>query len=82
MVLFPEIPRIVVLLFWVFILVILAVLIDGVFKFGDKFIEALVKRQAAGSEEIDTKLELMIKRTQTIEDKVDKINRILEKVSE
>lgn len=26
--------------------------------------------------------ELMIKRTQTIEDKVDKINRILEKVSE
>lgn len=82
MVWLPEIPQIVVLLFWVLILVVLAVLIDSVLKFGDKFIEALVKRQAVGSEDIDTKIELMIKRTQAIEDKVDKINRILEKVSE
>ena len=79
---FPEIPRIVVDLFWVLVLVIIAVLIDGILKNGNKFIEALTKRQAVSSEEITSKIELMIKRTQDIEDKVDKINRTLEKVSE
>ncbi len=82
MVWLPEIPRIVVLLFWVLVLAIIAVLIDGILNHGDKFFEALTKRQTVSREEITSKIELMIKRTQVIEDKVDKINTILEKVSE
>jgi len=81
-VLFPEIPGIVVLFFWLLVLVVLAVLIDGILKYGNKFIEAQAKQQIASSEEIETKIELMIQRMQVIENKVDKINTILEKVSD
>ncbi len=58
------------------------VIIDGISKFANRLIDALAKRQAVGNEEINTKIELMMHRMQVIESKVDKINAILEKVSE
>ncbi len=64
------------------VLAVIAVLIDGIFKHSNKFIETLTKRQAISSEEANTRIELMIKRTQAIEHKVDKINTILARVSE
>lgn len=82
MVLFPEIPNIVVLLFWVLILVLLVVLIDSVLKFGNKFIGALANSKTTEIEEINTKMELIVQRMQSIESKIDKISRTLEKVSD
>lgn len=79
---FPEIPGIVVLLFWVLILVSLLVLIGNVLKFGNTFLEALAKRKTTEIEEIDTKMGLMMQRMQSIENKIDKISRILEKFSD
>ncbi len=58
------------------------IIIDGISKFSNRLIDALGKRQAVGNEEINAKIELMMQRLQVIENKVDKINAILEKVSE
>ncbi len=58
------------------------IIIDGFSKFANKLIDAMTKRQAVGNEEINVKIELMMQRMQVIENKVDKINTILEKVSE
>ncbi len=57
-------------------------MIDGIGKFANKLVDALAKRQAVSNEEINTKIELLMQRTQVIENKVDKINTILENVSE
>ena len=58
------------------------IIIDGISKFANRLIDALAKRQAFSNEEINTKIELMMQRMQIIENKVDEINKILEKVSE
>lgn len=58
------------------------IIIDGISKFANRLIDALAKRQAVSNEEINTKMELMMQRMQIIENKVDKIKTILEKVSE
>ena len=58
------------------------IIIDGISKFANRLIDALAKRQAVSNEEINGKIELLMQRTQVIENKVDKINTILEKVSE
>lgn len=58
------------------------IIIDGISKFANRLVDALAKRQAVGNEEINAKIELMMQRMQVIENKVDKINAILEKVSE
>lgn len=54
-------------------------IIDGIIN---KFVDVLAKKRAVGIEEINTKIELMMQKMQAIEEKVDKINRILEKVSD
>jgi hypothetical protein len=54
-------------------------IIDGIIN---KFADAFAKKRVVGSEEINAKIELMMQKIQTIEDKVDKTNAILEKVSE
>ncbi len=59
-----------------------AIIIDGISKFANKLVDALAKKQAVSNEEINTKIELIIQRMQVIENKVDKINTMLEKVSE
>lgn len=58
------------------------IIIDGISKFANRLIEALAKRQAVSNEEINTKIELIMQRMEIIENKIDKINAILEKVSE
>lgn len=60
-------------------IVIIYGLIEGVIN---KFADALANRRAVGNEEINAKTELMMQRMQVIENKVDKINTILEKVSD
>jgi len=57
-------------------------IIDGISKFANRLIDTLAKRQAVSNEELNTKMELMMQRMQIIENKVDKIKTILEKVSE
>ncbi|MDW7727506.1 MAG: super-infection exclusion protein B [Candidatus Methanoperedens sp.] len=69
-------------LYFGFLITIGYIIIDGISKFSNRLIDALGKRQAVGNEEINTKIELMMQRMQVIEDKVDKINTILEKVSD
>jgi len=59
-----------------------AIIIDGISEFANKLIDALAKRQAVSNEEIYSKMELTMQRMQVIENKVDKINIILEKVSD
>ncbi len=54
-------------------------IIDGIIN---KFADAFAKKRAVSIEEINTKIELMMQKMQAIESKVDKINAILEKVSE
>ncbi len=54
-------------------------IIDGVIN---KFADAFAKKRAVGNEEINAKIELIMQRMQVIESKVDKINTILEKVSD
>lgn len=54
-------------------------IIDGIIN---KFADAFAKKRAVGNEEINAKIELMMQRMQVIEDKVDKTNVILEKVSD
>ncbi len=58
------------------------IIINGISKFANRLIDALAKRQAGSNEEINIKIELMMQRLQIIENKVDKISAILEKVSE
>lgn len=58
------------------------IMIDGISKFANRLIEALAKRQEVSNEEINTKIELIMQRMEIIENKIDKINAILEKVSE
>ena len=65
-----------------FIIVVGYIIIDGISKFANRLVDGLAKRQADSNEEINTKMELMMQRMQIIENKVDKINTILEKVSE
>jgi cell shape-determining protein MreC len=69
------------LVFYVGVIVIYGI-IDGIGKFANKLIDSMTKRQAVGNEEINVKIEFMMQRMQVIENKVDKINTILEKVSE
>ncbi len=69
-------------LYMVLLITIGAIIIDAISKFSNRLIDALGKRQAVGNEEINAKIELMMQRMQVIENKVDKINTILEKVSE
>lgn len=57
-------------------------IIDGISKFANRLIDTLAKRQAVSNEELNTKMELIMQRMQIIENKVDKIKTILEKVSE
>lgn len=54
-------------------------IIDGIIN---KFADAFAKKRAVGNEEINAKIELMMQRMRVIEDKVDKTNAILEKVSD
>jgi hypothetical protein len=54
-------------------------IIDGIIN---KFADAFAKKRAVGNEEINAKIELIMQRMQVIESKVDKINTILEKVSD
>ncbi len=70
------------LLYFVLLITIGVIIIDGISKFANRLFDALAKRQAISNEEINTKIELLMQRTQVIENKVDKINTILEKVSE
>ncbi|KCZ73116.1 hypothetical protein ANME2D_00175 [Candidatus Methanoperedens nitroreducens] len=70
------------LLYFVLLITIGVIIIDGISKFANRLVDALAKRQAISNEEINTKIELLMQRTQVIENKVDKINTILEKVSE
>ncbi|MDD5616747.1 MAG: hypothetical protein PHH85_11150 [Candidatus Methanoperedens sp.] len=69
-------------LYLIFLITAGAIIIDTISKFANRLIEALGKRQAVGNEEINTKIEIMMQRMQVIEDKVDKTNAILEKVSD
>jgi hypothetical protein len=64
------------------VVIIIYGIIEGIGKFANKFTDALSKKPAVGNEEINTKMELMMQKMQAIESKVDKINAILEKVSE
>jgi ABC-type multidrug transport system fused ATPase/permease subunit len=59
-----------------------AIIIDSISEFANKSFDALAKKQAVSNEEINAKIELTMHRMQVIENKVDKINTILEKVSE
>lgn len=70
------------LFYFILLIAIGVIIIDGISKFADKLIDTLAKRQAVSNEEINTKIELIIQRMETIENKIDKINVILEKVSE
>lgn len=70
------------LLYLVLLITVGAIIIDGISKFANRLVDALAKRQAVGNEEINTKIELIMQKMQTIENKVDKINIILEKVSD
>ncbi len=69
-------------LYLVFLITAGAIIIDSIIKFANKLVDALAKRQAVSNEEINAKIELVMQRMQVIENKVDKINAILEKVSE
>lgn len=68
-------------LYMVLLITVGAIIIDAISKFSNRLIDALGKRQAVGNEEIIAKIELM-QRMQVMENKVDKINTILEKVSD
>jgi len=74
--------NIVPLLYLVLLVAVGYIIIDGISGFANKLVDALAKRQAVSNEEINAKIELVMQRMQTIENKVDKINTILEKVSE
>ena len=69
-------------LYFAFLIIAGAIIIDGISKFANKLVDALAKRQAVGNDEINAKIELTMQRMQIIENKVDKINTILEKVSD
>ncbi len=58
------------------------IIIDGISKFANRLTDALEKKQAVSNEEINTKIDFMMQKMQVMENKVDKINNILEKVSE
>jgi ABC-type multidrug transport system fused ATPase/permease subunit len=68
--------------FFALLIIAGAIIIDGISEFANKSVDALAKRQAVSNEEINAKIELTMQRMQVIENKVDKINTILEKVSE
>ena len=68
--------------YFAFLITAGAIIIDGISKFANKLVDALAKRQAVSNEETNAKIELTMQRMQVIENKVDKINTILEKVSE
>lgn len=70
------------LLYLVLLITAGAIIIDAISKFANRLVDALAKRQAVSNEEVNAKIELMMQRMQVIENKVDKINTILEKVSE
>ena len=73
---------IILFVYFGFIIVVGYIIIDAISKFANRLIDALGKRQSAGNEEINAKIELMMQRMQVIEDKVDKTNAILEKASD
>ncbi len=69
-------------LYFAFLIAVGYIIIDGISNFANRLIDALAKRQAVSNEEINTKIELLMQKTQVIENKIDKVNTILEKVSE
>lgn len=69
------------LLYFVFLILVGYIIIDGISNFANRLIDALAKKQAVSNEEINAKIEVMMQRMQAIEEKVDKTNAILEKVS-
>ena len=69
-------------LYFALLIIVGAIIIDGISKFANKLVDALAKRQAVGNDEINAKIELTMQRMQVIENKVDKINTILEQVSD
>ena len=71
-----------ILLYFALLIAVGYIIIDGISMFANRLIEALEKKQSVNAEEINTKMELMMQKIQDIENKVDKINIILEKVSE
>jgi len=58
-----------------------AIIIHSISKFANKLVDALTKRQVS-IEDSNAKIELIMQRIQVIENKIDNMNRILEKVSE
>lgn len=64
-------------LYFGLLIILGTIIIDNISK-----VDALAKRQETSNEEINAKIELAIQRMRVIENKVDKINAILEKVSE
>ncbi len=70
------------LLYIVLLITAGAIIIDGISKFANRLVDALAKKQAVSNEEINAKIELIMQRMETIENKINKINAILEKVSE
>jgi len=58
-----------------------AIIIHSISKFANKLVDALAKRQVS-IEDSNAKIELIMQRMQVIENKIDKINTILEKVTE
>lgn len=77
-----QVTMLAYLFYFALLIAIGVIIIDGISKFADKLIDAFAKKQAVGNEEINAKIELMMHRMQVIESKVDKINAILEKVSD
>ncbi len=70
------------LLYFALLIAVGYIIIDGISKFANRLVDALAKRQAVSNEEINAKIEFIMQRMQVMENKVDKINTILEKVSE
>ena len=63
--------------YFALLIILGTIIIDNISK-----VDALAKRQTTSNEEINAKIELAMQRMRVIENKVDKINTILEKVSE
>lgn len=69
-------------LYFALLIIVGAIIIDGISKFANKLVDTLEKRQAVSNDEINAKIELTMQKMQVIENKVDKINTILENVSD
>jgi len=77
-----SIVSIVPYLYFALLIAVGYIIIDTLNKFANRLFDALGKRQTVGNDEINANIELMMQKMQVIENKVDKINTILGKVSE